>query len=71
MVTINGVNYDEKEFGVELKNYITLRAEVQVNKARHMSEIEKADVLTAHYNKKIEKLLEKETPLETPAGNNS
>ena len=36
-----------------------------------MSEIEKADVLTAHYNKKIEKLLEKETPLETPAGDNS
>ena len=43
MLTINGVNYDEKEFGLELKNYITLRAEVQVNKARHMSEIEKAD----------------------------
>ena len=71
MLTINGVNYDEKEFGVELKNYITLRAEVRLNKARHISEIEKADVLTAHYNKKIEKLLEKETPLETPAGNNS
>ena len=71
MVTINGVNYDEKEFGVELKNYIALRAEARINKARHLSEIEKADVLTAHYNKKIEKLLEKETPLETPAGNNS
>ena len=71
MVTINGINYDEKEFSLELKNYITLRAEVRNNRTRFMSEVEKADVLTAHYNKQIEKLLEKETPLETSAGKDS
>ena len=71
MITIDGKNYDEKKFGVNLANYITARNELQVNKARIVMELEKVDVLTAHYDNQIRKLLEKETPIEKPDGKDS
>jgi len=50
---IDGKEYDESKFSPELQNYLTVRQEMQVSKTRHTLEIEKIDVLTAHYNKKI------------------
>ena len=57
---IDGKEYDESKFSPELQNYLTVRQEMQVSKTRHTLEIEKIDVLTAHYNKKIVELLKKE-----------
>ena len=71
MITINGKNYDEKKFAPQLANYIASRNEMQINKARLLLDIEKIDVLTLNFDGKIQKLLENETPLETPDGKDS
>ena len=60
-VMIDGVEYDETKFSPELQNYIVVRQEIQLSKIRHQLELEKIEVLTTHYNKKIKELLEKET----------
>ena len=60
-VMIDGVEYDETKFSPELKNYIVVRQEIQLSKIRHQLELEKIEVLTTHYNKKIKELVEKET----------
>ena len=71
MITIDGKKYDEKQFSPELQNYLTVRNEVQVGRTRHVLEIEKIDVLTDHYNKKIVELLKKEKPEEITDGSDS
>ncbi len=53
MVTINGKEYDESKFDDDLKNIIIARQEIQTNKTRLLIELEKIDVLTEYYNKKI------------------
>ena len=66
---MNTVMIDEKEYEVsklspELQNYLTVRQEIQLSKIRHNLELEKIDVLTTHYNKKIAELVKKEIPEE-------
>ena len=53
-VIINGVEYNESEFSPDLKNTIVARGEILQSKVRHQIEMEKIEVLVAHYNKKIE-----------------
>lgn len=60
-VMIDGKEYDASKFSPELQNYITVRQEIQLSKIRHKLELEKIDVLTDFYNKKIKELVEKET----------
>ena len=61
MIKIDGKEYDETQFSPELQNYITVRQEIQLSKIRHKLELEKIDVLTEFYNKKIADLVKKET----------
>ena len=65
MITIDGKTYDETKFSPELQNYLVVRQEIQASKVRHNLELEKIEVLTAHYNKKIAELVKKEVPEET------
>lgn len=60
-VMIDGKEYDVSTLSPELQNYITVRQEIQLSKIRHKLELEKIDVLTDFYNKKIKELIEKET----------
>ena len=60
-ISIDGKEYDEKKFSPELQNYIVSRRELQASRTRLNLEIEKCDVLTDYYNKKIVELLKKET----------
>ena len=60
-ITIDGKDFDEKKFSPELQNYIVSRQELQTSKTRLNVEIEKCDVLTEYYNKKIVELIKKET----------
>lgn len=60
MVTIDGKNYDETKFSIDLRNVIVARQEIQSSLTRHNIEIEKINVLTEYYNKKIGDLLKKE-----------
>ena len=71
MIKIDGKQYDETQFSPQLQNYLTVRNEVQVSRTRHVLEIEKIDVLTEHYNKKIVELLKKEKPEEITDGSDS
>ncbi len=63
-VMIDGKDYDVKKLSPELQNYLVVRQEIQASKVRHHLELEKIDVLTAHYNKKIAELVKKEVPEE-------
>jgi hypothetical protein len=47
-----------------LQNYLVVRQEIQASKVRHKLELEKIEVLTAHYNTKIAELVKKEIPEE-------
>ena len=64
-VLIDGKEYDVSKLSPELQNYLTVRQEIQLSRIRHNIELEKIDVLTAHYNKKIAELVKKEVPEET------
>ena len=59
-ITIDGKNYDESKFSIDLRNAIIARQEVQNSLTRHNIEIEKINVLTEYYNKKITDLMNKE-----------
>ena len=61
-VMIDGKDYDVASLSPELQNYLVVRQEIQASKIRHNLELEKIDVLTAHYNKKIAELVKKEVP---------
>lgn len=65
-ITIDGKEYDESKFSVELRNIITARQELQQSKVRHEIELEKIEVLTSHYNTKIVEKIKEElgTPVE-------
>ena len=60
-IVIDGQEYDDSKFSPELRNYITSRQELQVNKTRLNLELEKIEVLTEHFNKKIVDLLKEQT----------
>ena len=64
-VMIDGKEYDVNKLSPELQNYLVVRQEIQASKVRHNIELEKIDVLTTHYNKKIAELVKKEVPEET------
>ena len=63
-VMIDGKDYEVAKLSPELQNYLVVRQEIQASKIRHNLELEKIDVLTAHYNKKIAELVKKEIPEE-------
>ena len=63
-VMIDGKDYDVAKLSPELQNYLVVRQEIQASKVRHNLELEKIEVLTAHYNKKIVELVKKEVPEE-------
>ena len=68
-LTIDGKTYDETTFSIELRNKIVARQEIEASKVRHNVELEKIQVLTEYYNKKIgpvtKKLKEKLTKIQT------
>ena len=64
-VLIDGKNYKVESLSPELQNYLVVRQEIQASKVRHNIELEKIDVLTSFYNKKIVELVKKEVPEET------
>ena len=59
-LTIDGKTYDELSFSIDLRNKIVARQEIEASKVRHQVELEKIQVLTEYYNKKILDLMEKE-----------
>ena len=61
-VMIDGKEYDVAKLSPELQNYLVVRQEIQASKVRHKLELEKIEVLTAHYNTKIAELVKKELP---------
>ena len=63
-VLIDGKNYKVENLSPELQNYLVVRQEIQASRVRHNIELEKIDVLTTHYNKKIAELVKKEIPEE-------
>ena len=70
-ITIDGKVYDESKFSVGLRNRITARQEIEQSKVRHDIELEKIQVLTEFYNKKIVEMMKKEKvqPIETNGSN--
>ena len=63
-VMIDSKEYDVNKLSPELQNYLVVRQEIQASKVRHNLELEKIEVLTTHYNKKIAELVKKEVPEE-------
>ena len=63
-VMIDGKEFDVAKLSPELQNYLVVRQEIQASKVRHQLELEKIEVLTAHYNTKIAELVKKEIPEE-------
>jgi len=63
-VMIDGNEFDVAKLSPELQNYLVVRQEIQASKVRHNLELEKIDVLTQHYNKKIAELVKTEVPEE-------
>ena len=63
-VMIDGKEFDVAKLSQELQNYLVVRQEIQASKVRHNLELEKIEVLTTHYNKKIAELVKKEVPEE-------
>ena len=63
-VMIDGKEYEVAKLSPELQNYLVVRQEIQASKVRHKLELEKIEVLTAHYNTKIAELVKKEVPEE-------
>jgi len=59
-VMIDGNEFDVAKLSPELQNYLVVRQEIQASKVRHNLELEKIEVLTAHYNTKIAELVKKE-----------
>ena len=63
-VMIDGKEYEVAKLSPVLQNYLVVRQEIQASKVRHNLELEKIEVLTTHYNKKIAELVKKEIPEE-------
>ena len=62
-VMIDGKEYEIIKLNSELQNYLVVRQEIQELKLDIIF-LEKIEVLTAHYNKKIAELVKKEVPEE-------
>jgi len=58
-IIIDGVEYKQEDLTPYLRNIIVARQEIQTSRARHTIEIEKIDVLTEYYNKKIKEEVQK------------
>jgi|TARA_Y100000015_G_scaffold39463_1_gene43352 hypothetical protein len=58
-VTLDGKTYKESELSQEAIKYINLRSEVLNTRARLMNELEKCDVMVAHYVAKIKEQVDK------------
>ena len=54
VISIDGKDYDLDKLPLELRNTIAARQEIQQSRVRHEIELEKIDVLTGYYNKKIQ-----------------
>tara|TARA_Y100000592_G_C5389486_1_gene277530 strand:- start:35 stop:259 length:225 start_codon:yes stop_codon:yes gene_type:complete len=54
VINIDGKDYDIDSLPLELRNTLAARQEIQQSRVRHEIELEKIDVLTAHYNNKIQ-----------------
>ena len=68
---VNALLFFSKKHDIELNTIkggwntnLMVRQEIQLSKIRHNLELEKIDVLTTHYNKKIAELVKKEVPEE-------
>tara|TARA_B100001996_G_scaffold321364_1_gene265818 strand:- start:353 stop:574 length:222 start_codon:yes stop_codon:yes gene_type:complete len=59
-ISIDGKVYDETKFSIGLRNRITARQEIEASRVRHDIELEKIQVLTEFYNKKILELMKEE-----------
>jgi hypothetical protein len=57
-ITIDGIEYNEEDLSIDLRNTIAARQELQISKMRHLIELEKIEVLTNYYNEKIKKNIE-------------
>ena len=70
-ISIDGKVYDETKFSIGLRNRITARQEIEASRVRHDIELEKIQVLTEFYNKKILELMkeEKVQPIEDNGSN--
>tara|TARA_B100000614_G_scaffold251248_2_gene262545 strand:- start:263 stop:568 length:306 start_codon:yes stop_codon:yes gene_type:complete len=58
-IFINGKEYKQNELSADTLNAIAVRQDLQAQRVRHVIEVEKIDVLTKHYDDKIEKELAK------------
>jgi hypothetical protein len=54
VISIDGKDYDIDAMPLELRNTIAARQEIQQSRVRHEIELEKIEVLTNHYNSKIQ-----------------
>jgi len=54
VISIDGKDYDIDTLPNDLRNTIVARQEIQSSRVRHEIELEKIDVLTKHYNEKIQ-----------------
>jgi len=54
VINIDGEDYDIDTLPLELRNTIAARQEIQQSRVRHEIELEKIEVLTNHYNSKIQ-----------------
>ena len=54
VISIDGKDYDIDALPNDLRNTIIARQEIQQSRVRHEIELEKIDVLTKHYNDKIQ-----------------
>mgnify|MGYP000914033346 FL=1 len=54
VISIDGKDYDIDSMPLELRNTIAARQEIQQSRVRHEIELEKIEVLTNHYNSKIQ-----------------
>lgn len=64
-IFINGKEYKQSELSQACLAYITVRQDLVGNRNKHLLEIEKIDVLTKHFDSKIEKELESLNKTET------
>tara|TARA_S200000501_G_scaffold376018_1_gene429658 strand:+ start:1932 stop:2246 length:315 start_codon:yes stop_codon:yes gene_type:complete len=71
-IFINGKEYKQNELSADCLNAIAVRQDLQAQRVRHVVEVEKIDVLTKHYDEKIEKELAKkdESKKDETTGNN-
>ena len=54
-ITINGKEFKQSELSQVCLNAIVIRQDLRANRARHVLEVEKIDILTKYYDEKIEK----------------